>query len=278
MADLLSDAARDKMLEKVRALMDKAEATNFAEEAELFMNKAQELLTRYALDEAMLDLVDKTRLNRDKIVTIIMRVGDPHAKARLQLLSAIGKSNDVKIVFGGYGKWAHLDAEEMKVDSVLFADEKDKKRTKNGAIAYLTGFSRDIDATVLLFTSLMIQSTREFAKVEVPSYENKYTYYRHFILAFSSAVRTRLIKAKREAVKVAEADAQEKNETLLPVLVEREKQVQQEYERRWAGRLGKTRATHVDYGRGGHAGYAAGNRADVGNVRVGAGGRKALGR
>lgn len=278
METTLSDEKRDKMLERVRALIDKAENTDFVEEAEAFMNKAQELLTQYALDEAMLDLVDKNRADRDKVVTVVVRVGDPHAKARVSLLSSVARSNNVKIVLGGYTKSQTFDHYKDKYDDVIFADGPGgKKRTKNGALAYLTGFSRDVDATMLLFTSLMIQSTREFAHVEVPAYENKYTYYRHFILAYATTIGSRLMLAKRDAVKVAEAKAQETDTTILPVLADRQAQVDNEYERRWAGRLGKGRAQNYDYGRGGAAGAAAGKRADVGNVRVGAGGRRALG-
>jgi hypothetical protein len=44
-----------KMLERVRALLAKAEGTNFPEEAEAFRAKADELMTRFAIDSFMLD-------------------------------------------------------------------------------------------------------------------------------------------------------------------------------------------------------------------------------
>ena len=40
---------------KVQALIAKAESTEFPDEAEAFMAKAQELMTRHAIDLAMLD-------------------------------------------------------------------------------------------------------------------------------------------------------------------------------------------------------------------------------
>lgn len=45
----------DKVLTRVRALLAKAESTEFAEEADAFFAKAQELMTRYSLERAMLD-------------------------------------------------------------------------------------------------------------------------------------------------------------------------------------------------------------------------------
>jgi Protein of unknown function (DUF2786) len=51
---LPTDAALDpKMLGRVRALLAKAESTEFPEEADAFTEKAQELMTRYSIDVAM---------------------------------------------------------------------------------------------------------------------------------------------------------------------------------------------------------------------------------
>ena len=278
MTNVTADPKREAMLEKVRALIDKAEKTNFAEEAEAFMNKAQELLTKYAIDEAELDFLDKNREDRDKIITIVMRVSNPHAAARVALLAAVARSNNVKLVNGGVARWTDLEHFREKYDDVRYIDNTTgKKRSVEGALVYLTGFSRDIDATTLLFTSLMIQAAREFARLTIPSYENKLTYYKHFVLGFSSGVQSRLTKATEDAVTTAETKAQESGGSILPVLANRKAQVDAEFEARWGGRLSKGRSRRLDYSRGGGAGYAAGKRADVGNVKVQAGGRKALG-
>src|SRR5690606_31701227 len=44
----------DRRLDTIRALLAKAEATDFPEEAEAFFAKASELISRWAIDEALL--------------------------------------------------------------------------------------------------------------------------------------------------------------------------------------------------------------------------------
>src|SRR5688500_9077022 len=48
------DSERARVLKRIRALLAKAEATDHAAEAETFTAKAQDLLTRHAIDEALL--------------------------------------------------------------------------------------------------------------------------------------------------------------------------------------------------------------------------------
>lgn len=45
----------DSMMERIRNLLAKAEATTFQEEAHAFTEKAQELMQKYAIDQAMLE-------------------------------------------------------------------------------------------------------------------------------------------------------------------------------------------------------------------------------
>ena len=47
-------STNDSVLHKVRALLAKAEATPFDAEAEAFTSKAQELIARYRIDDALL--------------------------------------------------------------------------------------------------------------------------------------------------------------------------------------------------------------------------------
>ncbi|MDP9441581.1 MAG: DUF2786 domain-containing protein, partial [Actinomycetota bacterium] len=48
------DSIDDRILSRVRALLAKAESTEFAPEAEAFTEKAQELMARYAIDDPVL--------------------------------------------------------------------------------------------------------------------------------------------------------------------------------------------------------------------------------
>ena len=47
-------ADEDKRLATIRSLLAKAEATDYPEEAEAFFAKASELISRWAIDEAMI--------------------------------------------------------------------------------------------------------------------------------------------------------------------------------------------------------------------------------
>jgi hypothetical protein len=49
-----ADSGRARVLSKIRALLAKAEATGYAAEAEALTAKAQHLMTRHAIDEALL--------------------------------------------------------------------------------------------------------------------------------------------------------------------------------------------------------------------------------
>ena len=265
---------RERMLIKVRALMDKAEATEFPEEAKAFMETAQSLLTEYALDIDELMVIGEVNKLGDKIVTIAVRVSDPYSKTRAKLLHAVAQSNNCRVVMGSrsQSEWLHTEVKET-----LYVDNpKTNKRSKAGVLVYITGFSRNVDASVLLFTSLLIQSTSEFARLDIPSYESKGTYYNHYLIGYTSAIGARLRAAQRNASKDAQAKAEEQGVDLLPVLVAREEQVNKEYEQTWQGKLGRGRQTHYNLGAGYGAGRQAAARADVGNARVGA--RRALGR
>jgi hypothetical protein len=47
----MTDTTSHKMLERVRALLAKADSTNFPEEAETFRAKADELMTRHSISQ-----------------------------------------------------------------------------------------------------------------------------------------------------------------------------------------------------------------------------------
>jgi hypothetical protein len=73
----------DKMLDKVRKLLAKAERAGTEHEAEAFTAKAQELILRYAIDEAMLQR--KGEKQSEQIVARTVYV-EGYAKAKLLLL------------------------------------------------------------------------------------------------------------------------------------------------------------------------------------------------
>jgi hypothetical protein len=87
----------DGLLDKVRALLAKAEATPFDAEAEAFTNKAQELIARYRIDRALLDRANA----RERESPILRRVGveTPYVRAKYVLLSRIAEANHCQTVW-----------------------------------------------------------------------------------------------------------------------------------------------------------------------------------
>jgi len=269
--------ANIKLLERIQGLISKAESTEFAEEAEAFMAKAQELLAKYSLSEFDLKLVKDGQMN-DTVKTIAVLISEPCAPAKLQLIGAVARANNVKVVRGQYQKRSSKNAvpndwrtkEPMRI---LSSDNK----SVNYRTAWLTGFTRDIDAVTMLYTSMLIQINATLAKEDIPAYVNRGTFMSHFIQGFATTVRVRLAKAKGISEKELIDEARENGHDMLPILKSRLKQVEAEYERMWAGSLSTGRGGYNRTSTGGfNAGSTAGGRADIG--QKGVGGIGALGR
>ena len=122
------DPARsdDRVLRRIRGLLAKAESTEFPDEAESLTAKAQELMTRHAVDAAILE-ADRPAEGH-AVDTRRVHVRDPYVRAKMQLLAAVAEANDVRLVwYSGLG------------------------------IANLVGVKADVAAVELLFTSLLLQ-------------------------------------------------------------------------------------------------------------------------
>lgn len=267
-----------KILDRVQALLDKAESTTFEEEAKAYFEKAQQLLTRHALSE--LDLKGNAAVNdKDTVTTVCVLISEPTPAAKRVLLTGIARANNLKVVQGS-SKMRRDDNDKVPFDHytqapmrVVSADKAHKHYQR----IWLTGFTKDIDTALMLYTSMLIQIAREVKKANIPSYENKHTWTSHFIISFANVISARLRKAADTTRKeiVEEYEAQGVN--VLPVLVSRDEQVKTAYEQVWQGNLRSSRANYKrTYTTGSSAGSAAGRRADIGSKKIG--GSAALGR
>lgn len=119
-----------KMLAKVRALLAKAESTTFEEEANSLTAKAQELMARYAIDQAMISGTEAGPAGEGPGGRRI-GIEDPYARGRSGLLAHVAQANRCRTVsMEGYGF------------STIF------------------GFPGDLDIVEVLYTSLLVQATR----------------------------------------------------------------------------------------------------------------------
>ncbi|WP_166533016.1 DUF2786 domain-containing protein [Blastococcus xanthinilyticus] len=223
----------DRVLRRIRGLLVKAESTEFPDEAEALTAKAQELMTRHAVDGALLATGAAPTA---AVGTRRVHVDDPYVRAKTQLLAAVAETNDVRLVwYQGLG------------------------------IATLVGVRADLDAVELLFTSLLLQVAQALAVAEREGAgrASARTFRRAFLLGYAHRIGERLGAARRRATADAAA---ERGVDLLPVLRSRREAVDSAVAELFPRvRASRSRAT-VDPG-GWYAGQAAAERAEVGPHR-----------
>ncbi len=225
-----------KKLATIRALLAKAEATTFAEEADAFTAKAQGLMTRYAIDEALLADTDGGIDIRSRRV----HVDNPYAEAKAQLLAAVGRVNRVKAIW---------DAEH--------------------AIVTIVGLPVDLELAEMLFTSLLVQATKSMTEAGAVSsaghrLDRSPSFRRAFLLSYAQRIGERLTAAGSRAEREESA---QRGAELVPVLARQSAAVEAEFARLFPDTR-QSRAKQVD-ARGWNAGRAAADRAVLAKGQVG---------
>lgn len=225
----------EKLLKRVRALLDKAEATEFPEEAEALAGKAQELMTRHAIDASMLD-----GGGRDVSVDVRrIEVDDPYVRQKVSLLSAVARANNCQVIYSpGLG-------------------------TCN-----VFGVGADLELLELLHASLLLQATRAMLAAGTTRDARGRATTRSFRTSFLAAYAGRIGQRLREAKQTVETEAEQQyGSALLPVLAARDDAVQAHVDSLFP-RTRTMRATTVSDGRGYSAGLAAADAADLGGQRL----------
>ena len=192
-------AVDERQLDRVRALLAKAEATTFAEEAEAYSAKAQELMARYSIDYALLAADPDTR---DEPVGRRIGVENPYEAPKVLLLNAVARANRCRTVW-----------------------------TSNLGFVTTLGFAADIAAVELLFTSLLVQATT--AMMQAGSQQDQYgrsstrSFRASFLTAYASRIGERLAEATEQVTEQASRDlaGQPGGGALLPVLAARHRAV-----------------------------------------------------
>ena len=219
-------------LAKVRALLAKAESTSFPAEAEALTAKAQELMARYAIDEA---LAASRGERRDRPRSRRVAVDDPYAAAKSHLLHVVAEANRVRSVWRP--EWAMMS---------------------------LVGFEGDLDAVELLYTSLLVQGSRAMlargSVVDGHGRSRTRSFRQSFLLSFAGRIGERLTEAAAHAEREAEAEL---GGALLPVLAGRRDEVEHEVEVLFP-RLQRVRGPAVTNREGWVAGRVAAERATLG--------------
>jgi hypothetical protein len=243
----MSTISTDPYVTRIQALLDKAESTTFPSEAEALVAKAQELMARHAIDEAMLA---GAAGSRDEVDTTQIVVAPPYASAKVSLVSAAAQANRCRVVVS-----------------------KGPSGTQHCTVV---GFPEDLGHVRTLFTSLSVQATRFLLHAQVPPGDAPRRFRHAFLLAFGQRVGERLREAERQATLDAQAERDERGvaagePSVAVVLASRAKQVDDHLARRF-GRL-RTRSASVSSAAGWHGGRRAADRASLGGRPLGGPGR-----
>ena len=91
--DPVLDDDQARMLEKVRALLAKAESTAFEDEADACTAKAQELIARYSIDAALVESQGGGPGGSASVSAVRIAVDDSYAHAKTLLLQAVAREN-----------------------------------------------------------------------------------------------------------------------------------------------------------------------------------------
>ncbi|MBJ6620723.1 DUF2786 domain-containing protein [Streptomyces sp. DHE17-7] len=189
-----------RALARIRALLAKAEATGYPQEAEALSAKAQELMARHSVDEALLAAGAPSP---DAPGACRIGVEPPYEQAKAVLLDAVADANHCRAVWN----------EPLGFSTVV-------------------GFEGDLEAVELLYTSLLVQAETAMAKAEAAQRaggrKRTKTFRQSFLAAYAHRAGTRLRAAAEAATAEGGAAA---GVDLLPVLASRQVAVTDRLER-----------------------------------------------
>lgn len=181
------------MIEKVEALFRKAaDGSVTPAEALLFEAKAEELLVKWSIDRAMLNLTDKKA--EEEIILFRMTISNPYRMDKILLIGAVADAFRCVCNYSG---------ENLRI----------------------VGFESDIENVKFLYAHLQLQAVGMLIEAEFEDEPtgNLTTYRKNFFLGFTRSVGERLSKFTKDAV--SETTGAE------VVLYDRAKAVQDEYTR-----------------------------------------------
>lgn len=186
------------MLERVRALLAKAESSEFEAEAEAFTAKAHELMARHSIDTATLAA---RASNPDRPITIRIPIDNPYADAKVLLCQIVAE---------------HCGARAVYQPAFAFST--------------VVGFAGDVAATELLFTSLLVQAQSALqvaSRASVGASSSTRGFRSSFLSAYANRIAERLDEINANVMAEAESDA---GCSLVPVLASRDATVRAEVE------------------------------------------------
>ncbi|GAA5001853.1 DUF2786 domain-containing protein [Kitasatospora paranensis] len=234
-------AGEPRMLGRIRALLAKAESTEFPEEAEALSAKAQQLMAQHSIDDALLSVGAPSK---DSPAALRIGIDNPYESPKAMLLDAVAAANRCRVV------WA-----------------------KEFGFCTIIGFDGDLDAVELLYTSLLVQATATMSRAGSRRHRDgaprTKAFRQSFLISYAARIRERLSEAVEQATADAAAGRHLRedgtaeqvvpDERLLPVLAAREQAVDDTVGRMFPKLV--SQRVRVSDGEGWMAGRAAADRA-----------------
>lgn len=195
-----SVASDDPVLRRVRKLLAKAESTEFDHEADSLTAKAHELMTKHAIDRAVLLQAEPS----DRPYTMRVPIDAPYADGKSLLLQVVASGQRCRAVF-------HTG---LDMSSVV-------------------GHPDDLQAVELVFTSLLVQAQHALASHArgAGARTRSASYKSAFYVSFAHRIGERLATVTEEVMALAGDGAH------LPVLRAREEAVEEAFDERYAATL-----------------------------------------
>ena len=247
-----SGPADERMLSRIRALLAKAEATEYAEEAEALSARAQELMAKYSIDQALL-AADAGR--EDQPGGRRIAVDNPYEGPKTSLLQAVAIANRCRVIW-----------------------------SKDVGLATVVGFAADLDAVEVLFTSLLVQANgamlRAGARQDAYGRSRTRSFRQSFLVSYAIRIGERLAEAAAHATKEAAAEQESAAATaqaedsakgkgtgtaLVPFLAARQQAVDDAVDEMFGGTLTRGRSVRATDADGWASGRAAADLATLHN-------------
>ena len=231
--------ADERVLARIRSLLAKAESTEYGEEAEALSARAQELMTKYSIDQALLAV---SAGREDQPVGRRIAVDNPYEGPKTSLLQAVAVANRSRVVW-----------------------------LKDVSLATVVGFEADLDAVEVLFTSLLVQA--DAAMLRAGSKQDAYgasrtrAFRQSFLVSYAIRIGERLAETAEHTTQEAAAEqaaAATAGTALVPFLAARQQAVDDAVDEIFGGAVLRGRTQRITDADGWASGRAA---ADLASLR-----------
>lgn len=235
---------------KIAGLLRKAEDPKIADaERELLVQKAQELMSTYSIEQAMVDNKRIGRVNVDEIVRVEIPFHSSYSRALFQVGAAVAYANDCKVLIRKGKDLMHTDL-------------------------VIVGFERDVERVRLLTSSLQIQVMdrmdawwKSDDRSMIRTQREKFKMRRQFVFGFAEGLEDKLFEARRSAIEARQTteDIEQTGESVALVLRDKTERIEEWMTGNLQVRKGRSSKRFANGGGGSHsAGYSAGQSANTG--------------